>query len=348
MALCWFCGEHKNPGEEHCPACGARLYRESREIPDKKFRPADAFFSFRKSRRGRLSAVLLTGLLGLSALFIFLPFLREAHTIRKSYYLEDNEPTRKIQSEISYRKWTARPVRDGPTRIYYRNGRIMAEAFFENGMLEGEKTLYYPDGQVESRSHYHRDFLEGTWRRYYPDGTLAGKGEFERGSGKVELVDRAGRIRAIETYEKGELSGTRKWFHPGGLQILECFFKNGVPAKPCRGFDRDGEPAIGTVRAYYEKTGELAAEFFFDEKHRPHGDYTIYYEDGTVMEEGSFSHGWHQGLRTTYYPSGQVEETAHFIKGKPDGELVSYTPGGQIRFRLWFENGELRRREILI
>jgi ribosomal protein L40E len=63
-------------------------------------------------------------------------------------------------------------VLNGPSRKYYRNGRLKSEVDYKDGKREGAARLYYESGQLKAEGTYQNGQLTGPVREYDEKGNL--------------------------------------------------------------------------------------------------------------------------------------------------------------------------------
>ncbi|HEX6471199.1 MAG TPA: hypothetical protein VF069_19015 [Streptosporangiaceae bacterium] len=64
---------------------------------------------------------------------------------------------------------------------YGRDGRVIAEADYRNGIHDGRSRDYYPDGQIEAEYWFKFGMGHGTSRLWYPNGQLKEEKEVDNG-----------------------------------------------------------------------------------------------------------------------------------------------------------------------
>jgi hypothetical protein len=60
---------------------------------------------------------------------------------------------------------------EGSTRFFHE-GRVVRQAFYQAGLLEGEASDFDRDGGLIQVATYRANVLEGPMRRYWPGGAL--------------------------------------------------------------------------------------------------------------------------------------------------------------------------------
>lgn len=82
----------------------------------------------------------------------------------EAHYYEDN----KVYVEGGIKA----DQRDGIWRAYFENGRLQAEAEYENGVQVGKELVFYENGELFYEGYYTAGNCSGTWSWYTPEGKL--------------------------------------------------------------------------------------------------------------------------------------------------------------------------------
>lgn len=77
--------------------------------------------------------------------------------------------------------WTRENKRNYRWRFYDENENLLAETFFEDGILEGSYEQYFPNGKSASKHYYELGLLHGLSTYYYEDGKLFTSREYVKG-----------------------------------------------------------------------------------------------------------------------------------------------------------------------
>lgn len=71
-----------------------------------------------------------------------------------------------------YDYWTEDEVKHGRYSQWDSQGRLIREARFQHGELQGLEVQYYPDGQIQRLASYHAGKQEGSQMSYYRNGKI--------------------------------------------------------------------------------------------------------------------------------------------------------------------------------
>lgn len=70
----------------------------------------------------------------------------------------------------------------GTVTGYYKNGNKQFENRYNNkGLFDGPSFIWYEDGKLRGEEHYLNDTLNGTYKRFYPSGNIYQEAIFEKG-----------------------------------------------------------------------------------------------------------------------------------------------------------------------
>jgi len=93
-------------------------------------------------------------------------------------------PTGEIRMRMTYHKG----VPNGPFNSYYRDGTLLAEGLYINGLLEKKAHEYYPNGTLKMEVNYRHGKISGWVRMYAEDGTMIKESEYF--NGKLDGITR--------------------------------------------------------------------------------------------------------------------------------------------------------------
>ena len=97
----------------------------------------------------------------------------------RSVTFDDGEP-------VATAEWVAGKLEGPAVRTSRRTGRVLEEAFYKDGRLDGERRLYGDDGTLLRSETHARGVLDGMVREFAPDGTKRLEAEYRRGSSMEE------------------------------------------------------------------------------------------------------------------------------------------------------------------
>jgi uncharacterized protein len=138
-----------------------------------------------------------------------------------------------------------------PYKEYYDNGNVKYEVDLKNGAPDGKAVKYYKDGTLMQESYWQNGVKEGTSSMYYANGKLRVKVDFKNGNetGIKEEYDSLGNLFKWYVVKNAIADGPHKVFNTEGRIILEGDFLNGVQD--------------GLWKKYYDH-GQLFGKYFID------------------------------------------------------------------------------------
>jgi|688.fasta_scaffold00765_15 antitoxin component YwqK of YwqJK toxin-antitoxin module len=107
---------------------------------------------------------------------------------------------------------------DGQCLLYYPNGKLKMEVFYQQGQLHGPSTYYSKSGQILSKSWFKQGKQVGESKWYYASGSLYGIQRYENGlwDGKQEYYYEDGKPKTELWYKKGKLIKKALTWYPEG------------------------------------------------------------------------------------------------------------------------------------
>jgi len=92
---------------------------------------------------------------------------------------------------------------------------------------------------------------------------------------------------------------------------------------------------------YFNESGRLTTEAYYDEAGERSGSWTWYNEKLKIKEKADYSNGKLEGENTIFYPNGQVSHKAFYKEGDLEGEYLYYNEKGALNQRKQFSGGLL-------
>jgi uncharacterized protein len=221
--------------------------------------------------------------------------------------------------------------------IYYPDGRIMKQFFYDMGNLDSTFIEYSSTGKIITEGQYVNNSAHGLWKHYDVNGVLEYTDSFKYGKleGSQIYYYSNGNIETVVPYKSDEKNGwlTKKSY--SGELIYKIKYENGLPISYTYE-DASGNlvPDIsiknyaGHIRTFY-KNGKLSSEFDFENGHY-HGKRKIYYPDGNIYVEQDYSYSLLDGADKCYYPNNKLKYAHNYKFDKLQGAYIYYDENGQI------------------
>lgn len=143
--------------------------------------------------------------------------------------------------------WTVHPetkLKEGELKEYDPRGKLMAEAFYREGELDGQRRVYWPNGQLRVLENYAAGEFAGDYFTYDSLGVLVSKGQYIDGAMNKAwyLYYPDGKVKEVVTFVDNEENGPFREWYPDG--------------KPkASGNYRDGDNEDGLLHLYAETGG---------------------------------------------------------------------------------------------
>jgi antitoxin component YwqK of YwqJK toxin-antitoxin module len=140
----------------------------------------------------------------------------------------------------------------------------------------------------------------------------------------------AGRLIEGQSDDNTEIEIINRYNDSGGL-IYSGPYRNGVPVGIHREYDASGNISGSKI---YSDEGIVVSEGIVNEAGNRTGNWTDYYQDGTIQAEGQYTDNRQSGIWRFFNRSGKIEQTGSFINGRAEG-----------LWRWFYTNGSLLREE---
>lgn len=87
----------------------------------------------------------------------------------------------------------------------------------------------------------------------------------------------------------------------------------------------------------YHENGNIKLKAYKDKNTKDgeivlNGEFTVYYEDGTIMKKGNSVNSKMDGVIYSYYESGKLQKIDNYKNGKPHGESKGYYEKGNLKY----------------
>ena len=221
------------------------------------------------------------------------------------FYNEGKETTRQLLDKHGTVVSTTGEALTGLAKEFYPNGSLKREAFFKNGLPEGNAKTYDIEGRLTAVEHYKNGIREGVTKRF----------NFIRGILTEEILP----------YKDGKINGKRQVLGINGKIVLTEEYKDDV---------RNG------VKESFYMNGNTESKAVF-ENNILNGPRIFFYENGKVLYTETLSDGLLEGKRTGFYPDGTIYLEENFKQNILEGERIIYDEKGKIKLKELYKNGVL-------
>lgn len=177
---------------------------------------------------------------------------------------------------------------NGPWKIYFADGKIMAEGAYSDNRRTGTWKFYNMEGKVEQTGNYNNGRPDGLWKWYYKNGSVLRE----------------------EEYFQGERDGIYIEYSPDSEIIAEGQYADG---------EKNGEWKIST--GDYTEEGKYIIGL-------KDGQWRSYYSDGTLKFRGDYVQGNPDGQHLYYYDNGRLKEERYYRMGLKQRTWKKYDEEG--------------------
>jgi antitoxin component YwqK of YwqJK toxin-antitoxin module len=278
--------------------------------------------------------------------------------LNESFY-----PNGKIKTHFTF----VDKLAEGEFLTYYSNGQVETRKFYKKGLPEGKFIDYDELGGVVKIINYKDGFKVDTCYEYHQSRSSISPDDVVTPSKSL------GTVSKMEVYKNGRLHGPyiiyfengvidQKGFYCGDHQIgtFERNWRNGKPqlksnyiikkldysnCKGCWGSYEHGEHI-----EYYEngnpkfKYSVTAANVGKNkegdwEDIQMDGDYSVYWENGTLGSKVKYVNGKKEGLAQDWDKNGKPTNHCTYKNGLKDGEEVILYTNGKIHWKGLYKEG---------
>ncbi len=137
----------------------------------------------------------------------------------------------------------------GPSFFYGENGEILSRTFFCEGKREGKVYFYYLSGKVSSIQRFKEGAWHGVQEYFYEDGAIKSLLPYSHGKlhGEVRLFWEGGKSKRSTNYLTGLREGKDQIWNEKGVLIDDADYRSGQPCGTHRHYSASGKPKEETV-----------------------------------------------------------------------------------------------------
>ncbi|MEL6719235.1 MAG: toxin-antitoxin system YwqK family antitoxin [Bacteroidota bacterium] len=138
----------------------------------------------------------------------------------------------KNEEGVVLEEYTVKPKsqeKEGLYKSFDTNGRLIEEATYTDGKLNGERRLYYESGKVESIETYEKGTFNGRFLSFFEDGKVQLQGEYvnDNMEGEWTAYYENGQIKEIVQFEHNNENGPFIEYHEDGNLKAKGSYLNG-------------------------------------------------------------------------------------------------------------------------
>lgn len=241
--------------------------------------------------------------------------------------------------ELAQATW----VFEGESKAWDDEGHLVAEFFYEKGLLHTSSRYYFPDGKLHKIIPYDQGEIHGVAQAFNEQGELVEEISYVRGEKQGDALSywNLKELRSKETYERDTLQNA-VYYDASGRLVAEV---------------KDGQ---GKAAQFKEKT---LYQLTCYTNGVPEGDVQIFYPNGTLHLSYFIKNGKKAGEEWEYYPSQEGKSLSpklclHWHDDRIEGQVKTWYPNGQLESQremsgnkkqgisfAWYKNGDLMLME---
>lgn len=263
-------------------------------------------------------------------------------------------------SELYWKPWAVREIRypdggirlrwyikgggkkEGPYIEYSRNGYIVSQDTYKDGILDGISYLYYPGGEVRREIKYINGEDIST-ELFYQNGQLSCRYIYNENNnylGLNEIWDESGNFMGIRYIS------VKKYKDTGVLSVVFFVDDKGTPDGPIDTFYDNGEHrSTGFMKnnsrnghwEYWHKNGIHGMVGRY-KNNKNDGLWKTWYSNGQQESEGSYDNGAKKGLWKTWYNNGQQESEGSYTNNNKIGTWFEWRQNGEYCETIYLDN----------
>ena len=118
--------------------------------------------------------------------------------------------------------------RVGLWKYFYKNGAVMSQENYKNGLQHGEQFVFYSNGKITERSLFKNDLLDGISSKYSSKGILIEEVAYKKGkpNGLAKYFELNGNIKETGIYLDGKRVGKWEYYLEGEIASEDSLKKN--------------------------------------------------------------------------------------------------------------------------
>lgn len=227
---------------------------------------------------------------------------------------------------------------DKKSTVRNEQGQLIAEIFYDKGLLHTPSIYYYPEGSIKKIIPYQQGLIEGYLEEFDFDGNIVQKLAYHKGEKEGLSIGywNKEQLQFSELYKKNHLIEA-SYFDSNGKKIAEIYNGSGQKVEFIEGrlhqlITFSESVAEGEVQVFNPNQSLHAIYSIKDQK--KYGEEKIYYNSSSENSQIKLSLYWDddmiQGMVKTWYPSGKLESQREFNQNKKHGTSVAWYESGDV------------------
>lgn len=239
---------------------------------------------------------------------------------------------------------------EGKNTVWDDEGHLVAEIFYDKGILSGESKYYHPNGTIWKSSPYVKNVLHGTEKITLPNGHLFQINEYKNGKKEGD---------SLRYWENGEIA-FRESYRNGLLMEAQYFNKDKtlsseiVEGKGFRSlFGKDKLEELQEFRAgvqegivkIFDDKGHLVTTFEIKEGEKQGEEINYFLGTKNPKLLITWNRGILQGPVKTWYENGRLESLREVSQNKKNGHCSAWYVNGTLMLVEEYDNDKLLKGE---
>ena len=229
---------------------------------------------------------------------------------------------------------------EGNIKKKYKNGDILGEWNYKNGLLNGPTKLFYPNGKLKMVKEF-LNHIPTTVSTYYANGQINFSGRFVKGKleGLVKKFHANGQLMYSSKLIDTKFNGLRNLFYSNGQLEEEKIFTNNM--------------ALGKVKRYYP-SGVLKDSFSLKEEcmlkrctGKIDGILREYFENGKPKSIITYVRDYEDGPAQFFSKKGYLKQERFFNRNKTDGLLNEFFQNGNLKSTQYVTNKLIQKYSLI-
>ncbi len=256
------------------------------------------------------------------------------------YYYTNGQLHQKIKYKDNYKNGVGYEYSLDGTLIaieQYRNNNLISRRAVNridhNGHRTGVWVQTFPNGKIKSETNYIDDLPNGTAKEFSPTGKIIKIETYANGIVQTQINNPT----AHDTLKLKKLQIKQDFYPNGRLKYIKTY-QDSIPFGTHIYYDENGNI---TKAQTFNEFGILSGEGRIDTLSKKQGEWTFYYDDGSVFSKGQFIDSLKTGTWVYFYENGKLRQKGNFKDNYPEGKWFWYYDNDSLLRETNYTYGEL-------
>lgn len=237
-------------------------------------------------------------------------------------------------------------LKNGYQKFTYPDGKLSSEGLIREGKPDGYWKSYYQNGKLKSEGNRKEFELDSLWKFYNEQGKLILEINYKKGKKNGIRASYLDKETIRENFKNDVKEGYTRYYYPDGKIKLEIPFVKGTEQGFGKEYASDG--TIITLTEY--KKGFIVDRLRINRKDKGNlkqGKWFVFYESGSIKQEGTYRDDQKDGYFKDYTESGDLQKISKYVMGElqPEAEEIAklqtrneYYPDGKLKVSAMYRN----------